>query len=235
MQQISENNSYFSQIRIVNKNGRNDRIWGISNCFSTPVTWSPEGTKLAYLSGCTTTEFANEMWVIDLKHPVPIQLLEGFTIMSLNWSPKPVLDRDKKEYTNETFGVTFQYPASWKGRMQFNSSLVNDERYVGEDGFFQISAIYGSENIDEICHDEAFQELMPYGSTPEIIPSQRPYIEACTILPSVDQHEEMNGQSAYIVKYPELIKLDGEIYNYFILWADKDHIETISSTLLFLP
>lgn len=220
------NNSYFSEIRTVNRKGGNDRIWTISTCFSTPVTWSPNGTKLAYLSGCSTTEFANEMWMIDLKHPVPIQLLEGFTILSLNWSPKPVLDVARKQYTNESFGVTFQYPASWK--------RVNDERYVGDDGFFQISAILGSEDINEICHDEAFQELRPYGTTPKIIPSENQSIEACMILPSPDQPAEMNGQAAYIIKYPEPIELDGEMYNYLILWADKDHIDAISSTLLFI-
>ena len=119
--------------------------------------------------------------------------------------------------------------------MQFNSSLVNDERYVGDDGFFQISAIFGSEDINEICHDEAFQELRPYGTSPKIIPSRNQSIEACTILPSSDQPAEMNGQAAYIVKYPEPIQLGGEMYNYFILWADKGHIKAISSTLVFIP
>ena len=147
--------------------------------------------------------------------------------MSLNWSPKPVLDLPEKQYTNESFGVTFQYPASWKRE--------NDERYVGDDGFFQISAIFGSEDINEICHDEAFQELRPYGTMPEIIPSANQSLEACTILPSSDQPEEMNRQAAYIVKYPEPIQLGGEMYNYFILWADKDHIKKISSTIKFLP
>ncbi|WP_172369090.1 LysM peptidoglycan-binding domain-containing protein [Sporosarcina jiandibaonis] len=221
------NNSYFSQIRTVNRKGSNDQIWAISNCFSTPVTWSPDGSKLAYLSGCSETEFAKEMWMIDLTHPAPIKLLDGFTITSLNWSPKPVLDLAKKDYTNEAFDVNFQYPADWE--------KVNDVRYVGDDGFFQISAIYGSENIDEICHDEAFQKLKPYGSTPKIIPSENQYIEACTILPSSDQPREMNEQAAYIVKYPEPIELDGNLYNYIILWADKNHIDAISSTLLFLP
>ncbi|QUW22425.1 LysM peptidoglycan-binding domain-containing protein [Sporosarcina sp. Marseille-Q4063] len=221
------NNSYFSQIRSVKRKGADDRIWAISNCFSTPVTWSPDGSDLAYLSGCSAAEFSKEMWVIDLKRLVPIQLLKGFTIMSLNWSPEPVLDLAKKDYTNESFGVNFQYPASWK--------KINDERYVGDDGFFQVSAIFGSENIDDICHDEAFHELNPYGTTPKIITSENPYIEACTILPSSDQPAEMNKQAAYIVKYPEPIQLDGNTYNYFVLWADKNHIDTISFTLLFLP
>ena len=101
--------------------------------------------------------------------------------------------------------------------------------------FFRFQRYFGSEDINDICHDEAFQELRPYGTTPEIKPSENQYIEACTILPSSDQPAEMNGQAAYIVKYPDPIELDGNTYNYFILWADKNHIDRISSTLLFLP
>ena len=80
-------------------------------------------------------------------------------------------------------------------------------------------------------YDEAFQKLRPYGTTPKIIPLRNQYSEACTILPSSAQPPEMNGQAAYIVKYSKPIELGGEMYNYFILWADKDHIDKISSTL----
>jgi TolB protein len=223
----SGDSGYVSQIRTVEPLGENDRIWAISNCFSTPVTWSPDGRKIAYLSGCKEQEFANEMWVIDLTHPVPIQLIEGINIMSLQWSPAPIEDLAKKEYTNEVFGINLQYPASWQ--------RVNDERYEGSDGFFQISAIFGSDAIDRVCHDEAFQRLMPYGTTPQIINSINPYESACTILPSADQTPAMKGKAAYIAKYPSPTTIDGMPYNYLILWADKDHIQEISSTILFLP
>ena len=130
----SDDRGYYSQIRTVERLGENDWIWAISNCFSTPVTWSPDGRKIAYLSGCKGQEFANEMWVLDLAHPVPIRLIEGVTIMSVQWSPTPIMDLAKAEFTNDTFDVNFQYPASWH--------RVNNERYEGEDGFFQISATY---------------------------------------------------------------------------------------------
>lgn len=224
---VSDERGYYSQIRTVERFGKNDRIWAISNCFSTPVTWSPDGGKIAYLSGCKEQEFAYEMWVIDLAHPVPIQLIGGVTVMSVQWSPTPIMDLSKADYTNETFGVNFQYPASWH--------KVNNERYEGDDGFFQISALAGSEMIDNVCHDEAFQKLMPYGSTPQIIKSQDPYVQFCTIKPSADQPTEMNGQAAFIANYPSPIIIDGMSYNYFILWADKEHIDGISSTVLFLP
>ncbi len=222
-----DDRGYFSQIRTVERRGTNDRIWGISNCFSTPVTWSPDGRRIAYLSGCKGQEFANEMWVLDLFHPVPIQLVKGVNITSLQWSPTPIMDLSKKEFTNDLFGVNFQYPTSWH--------RVNDERYEGDDGYFQISAIFGSDMIDEVCHDEAFHRLMPYGTSPQIIKSQNPYVSTCTILPSADQSPAMNGKAGYIAKYPSPITIDGMSYNYFILWADKEHIQEIASTILFSP
>ncbi|WP_186671015.1 LysM peptidoglycan-binding domain-containing protein [Sporosarcina sp. BP05] len=223
----SDDRGYFSQVRTVERLGNDDRIWAISNCFSTPVTWSPDGRKIAYLSGCKGQEFANELWVLDLTHPVPIRLIDGVTITSVQWSPTAVMDLSKAEFTNDTFGVNFQYPASWH--------KVSDERYEGDDGFFQISALFGADSIDKVCHNEAFQKLMPYGSAPRIIKLQNPYEQSCTILPSADQPANMNGQAAVIAQYPTPIMIDGIPYNYFILWADKEHIDGISSTLLFLP
>jgi TolB protein len=85
-----ENVGYFSQIRLTGRGGENDRTRVISNCFATPITWSPDGRKLAYLSGCKNQGAANELWLIDVLHPVPIRLIEGVLIRSLQWSPGPI-------------------------------------------------------------------------------------------------------------------------------------------------
>lgn len=85
-----ENVGYFSQIRLTGRGGENDRTRANSNCFATPITWSPNGRKLAYLSGCKNQGVANEMWLIDVLHPVPIRLIEGVLIRSLQWSPRPI-------------------------------------------------------------------------------------------------------------------------------------------------
>ncbi|WP_156290089.1 LysM peptidoglycan-binding domain-containing protein [Oceanobacillus salinisoli] len=222
-----EDREYYNQIRTVGRRGENETIHAISNCFASPVTWSPEGRRMAYLSGCTEQGYAREMWMIDLEHPVPIKLVEGeFVIASLQWAPPvkmpPVMERT---YTNQQYRVTFQYPAHWQ--------QVTEERFEGTDGFFQISAISG-ESLDEVCHGEAFQTLMPYGSMPEIVQTTIQRERACFIFPSEDQPLEMNQQAALIVTYPEPVEINETTYNFFILWADEPHIRKIASTLRFL-
>lgn len=222
----SNDTGYFSQVRTVGRQAENDRIWAVSNCFATPITWSPDGRKIAYLSGCTEQEFAHEMWVFDFKHPVPIRLIEGVRIMSLQWSPTPIIDISRKTYTSPVYKVKFLYPSHWQ--------KVNDERYEGVDGFFQISAISSGGSIDEVCRGEASHPLMPYGSRPSIFKTQIQNQEACLIFPSADQPAEMLRQAALIVRYPKPIQIQETDYNYFILWADERHIKQITSSLMFL-
>ncbi|WP_050183447.1 LysM peptidoglycan-binding domain-containing protein [Domibacillus robiginosus] len=220
-----EEAGYFSLIRTSGKQGENDHTKALSNCFATPVTWSPDSRKVAYLSGCSTEETANEMWMVDLKHPVPIQLVKGAFITALQWSPSS-RPPSKKTYTNSVYHVQIQYPSPWK--------RVSDERYEGPDGFFQISAVASQKSIYDICRDEAFHSLQPYGSSPRLVGANIQQQEACFIFPSEDQPPEMNGQAALIVRYPKPVEMEGTTYNFFILWADRLHINQLSTTLIFL-
>jgi TolB protein len=220
-----DNVGYFSLIRTTGKRGENDFTRAISNCFATPVTWSSDGRKIAYLSGCNNNGPASEMWVIDILHPVPVRLIAGTLITALQWSPSPSVPM-KKTYSSTVYKVQFQYPSHWV--------RVTEERYEGQDGFFQLSAISTADTITEICHNEAFHQLLPYGSEPCIIKAQIQLEEACFIFPSEDQPPEMGGQAALIVRYPKPIQILGSTYNYFILWVDQEHLNEISSTLVFL-
>ncbi|WP_391557817.1 LysM peptidoglycan-binding domain-containing protein [Robertmurraya sp.] len=220
-----EDVGYFSLIRTTGRKGENDRTVAISSCYATPVTWSPESPKLAYLSGCNGEGIGREMWMLDLRHPVPIKIVEGGQITSLQWSPVPISSL-KKTFTSDSFNIQFQYPAHWK--------QVSDERYEGPDGFFQVAAISSDESIHSVCQNEAFHQLLPYGSKPLILQTNIQTQDACYIFPSEDQPAEMRGQAALIVRYPEPIQIGDTFYNYFILWADQNHLYEISSTLTFL-
>ncbi|MBM4765433.1 LysM peptidoglycan-binding domain-containing protein [Bacillus sp. B15-48] len=219
-----EDRGNFSLIKTTGRHGDNERTRAISDCFATPVTWSPDGRKLAYLSGCKSNGQASEIWMLNLTHPVPIRLVAGGTITALEWSPAPSPNLNR--YTNPTFKVSFQYPAHWV--------RVTDERYEGSDGFFQIGAISSEDPINTVCHNEAFQQLLPYGTQPRIVTTKVQNQEACYIFPSKDQPPEMNNQAALIARYPTPVVIGGTSYQYFILWADQGHVTEIAGSLVFL-
>ena len=119
--------------RVVDRKAENDRILAISNCFATPVTWSSSGRSIGYLSGCSRQEFATEMWVVNVNDSGPIRQLTQSSLMSLQWSPLPITETPLNTFTSLKYQVRFSYPSNWQN--------VNDERYEGEDGFFQLSAL----------------------------------------------------------------------------------------------
>jgi TolB protein len=215
---------YFNEIRTVESQGGNDTIWAISDCFASLVTWTLDGRKIAYISGCNGQGAGNEIWLIDLQHPVPIRLVEGGNIVSLQWSKVPFTHRST--FRNENFRVQFLYPSHWQ--------QVNEERYEGQDGFFQISALYSDAPIHTVCQNEAFHMLMPYGSNPQIKPTNFQGQDACFIFPSADQPSEMRGQAALIILYPNPIEIGNTTYNYFILWASQAHIVDLGRSIVFL-
>lgn len=217
--------NYYSLIQIDSRTGQNQRTLAASDCFATPVDWSPDGGKIAYLSGCKGVKSANQLWIADIRHPMPVNILSGGRITALQWSPR-VRRRPENIYTSFVYRVSFLYPASW--------CRVSEERYEGLDGFFQISAISAGSLIADVCSSEAFHPLMPYGSSPRINMMTVQNQEACFIFPSADQSAEMNNQAALIVRYPRPVQIGETFYNYFILWADVNHIRHIGRRLSFL-
>lgn len=80
---------------------------------------------------------------------------------------------------------------------------------------------------------EAYHKLKPYGTQPIITDTELNGRKAYFIMPSQDQPMEMRGQSALIAAYEKPIEIEGKIYKYFILWADKEHLRDIADTLEF--
>lgn len=129
-------------------------------------------------------------------------------------------------YTNEVYRIKLVYPYLW--------SKIDNQRYEGIDGFFQVSAISSNGSLEEVCSNEAHHKLKPYGTQPTISTTLTGGNESCMIIPSYDQLMEMHGQSALIVKYDNPIDIKGTSYGYLIIWTDKNHIKDISDTLEFL-
>ncbi|WP_223067502.1 hypothetical protein [Paenibacillus caui] len=219
-------NTYYSLIQTDAKTGGQMRTRAVSNCFATPVTWSPDGNRIAYLSGCGIQEPASQMWVVDLRNPVPFKIVEGGRISALQWSPSVFAFPRFNLFASPTYRVSFFYPAGWR--------KVTEERYEGPDGFFQISAISSEDPLNEVCRAEAFHPLRPYGSSPRIIMTRIQSQEACFIFPSADQPAEMRNQAALIAKYPRPVPIQGTFYQYFVLWADREHIVALARGLRFI-
>lgn len=144
----------------------------------------------------------------------PDALLPGQII----YIPKPY-----SKYISEECKIEFLYPSRW--------AKVNDLNYEGVNGFFRIAALKSDKALEEICKEEAFHKLKPYGTHPEIIPTAAAGLNACLVIPSMDQPMEMKKQAAMVIKYPKELKLNGENYNHMIIWADKEHIADLISSL----
>lgn len=166
---------------------------------------------------------------IAARFGVTVQALQlanrGINPNALLVGQKLCIPRTGLRFLSEPLNVSFLYPLNWR--------QVTPDRYEGVDGFFQVGAISG-ESLDQVCRDEAFHPLLPYGSEPTIVKTRIQGQEACFIFPYPDQPPEMRGQSALIVRYPTPINIGGQTYNFFILWADQDHIREIANTVTFL-
>lgn len=79
------NGKYYSQIRLSGARGEGDTILAISSCYATPVAWSPDSRKIAYLSGCREENPPLEVWSIDIRKPFPKNALSGYFFYNLDW------------------------------------------------------------------------------------------------------------------------------------------------------
>lgn len=129
-------------------------------------------------------------------------------------------------FISEAYRIKLIYPYRW--------SKIDNCRYAGIDGFFQVSAISRDATLDGICSTEAHHKLKPYGTHPIIIQTAVGGHDACLITPSTDQPMEMRNQSALIVKYDKQIEIEGASYQYLIILTDKNHLRDIADTLEFL-
>ena len=128
-------------------------------------------------------------------------------------------------YYNESYNLMFRYPKNWME--------TSENRFVGEDGFFQVSLIRSDDNLHEVAISDAFHTLEPYGKNPQVIPIKIDNHNARLILPQKykEKNEEKIQQSSVIIEYDEPIEKNKIFYNYLIIWVDVDHIFSIINTI----
>ncbi|RBP61062.1 WD40 repeat protein [Alkalibaculum bacchi] len=81
-----KNGKYYSLIQISNIYGTNIKTLAVSSCYATPVTWSPNSQRIAYLSGCREDHPPVEVWSIDMAKPVPTNIFSGFLFYDLTYN-----------------------------------------------------------------------------------------------------------------------------------------------------
>ena len=175
----------------------------------------------------------------------PLSDGDELTLDAFDFSPKDgsIVDefkaplKFKKEgliskYVNSAFGVSFYYPSAWRQDYTFGNIDGIPNGFSGNVGFFKVSGINSALSLDDLSQNIALQKQQ-YGASSTVFISPMKGLDGRFIIPSSDQPENMNGQAAFVAKYPKPVNVKGNIYNYFILYADKNNIQPIAETLKF--
>lgn len=135
-------------------------------------------------------------------------------------------------YRSSTYRISLRYPTNWQKATQSSSSGIDG--YEGSNGFFKVSAME-AESLQAACQSEAKHRLQPFGSNPQVRQLRIQNQPACLILPSSDQVRDAKNMAALIIRYPQPVRISNHPYRFFVLWADKAHIQEVGGTLRFLP
>lgn len=134
-----------------------------------------------------------------------------------------------KQFKSDLYGVTFKYPASWTKNPSY------EERYDGPGGFVEVAEIESfGRNIDEVARQETNTPIQPFGSDPKIIELQLDGQPARVIIPSSDQNKVFEREIAIIVQNKRPVVEGQELYDYTIIWTDKDNLDTILNSFKFV-
>ncbi len=148
-------------------------------------------------------------------------------------------------YVNPDFHISLEYPEFWRPDISTSAPKFNGnylrfgaDRSVnpGDDGFFGIDAVDPEKDIpiDLAAKTVVLDPAKPYGASPTITSSTVAGMEARLINPSADQQLPTKNGVALIVKYPAPIALAGHTFYFFMLYGDKNHLQSIANTLQFI-
>ena len=134
------------------------------------------------------------------------------------------------EFTSNKYMISFKYPKGWVKNPRY------EDKYEGESGFFEVGDFSGiGENIDEAVKTQINEDYEPYGKNPIIRSFVIQGQPVRVIYPSSDQMSFFKDRdTAIVVQYPEPITIDGQQFDYVVIWTTKDNVPLILSTLRFI-
>ena len=138
-------------------------------------------------------------------------------------------DANYKTFRSPLYDVTFKYPADWTKNPNY------EERYDGPSGFFEVSELESfGRSIDQVTKQEIDIPIKPYGTRPEVISTELDGEPARIIMPSSDQQKVFDREVAIIVKNKRPVSEGSDIYDYTVIWTNRDNLQTILDSFKFL-
>lgn len=132
----------------------------------------------------------------------------------------------RNRYTNPQCHLSFCYPSNWIQK--------TENRYEGNDGFFQIVVMDGkSMNFDDVVHHEAYKVTRPYGTHPMMCKISIQGHEAAKIYPSQDQPMEMHEQAAIVIHCLRPFQIEGQSFFYIVILTRRSFVDEIAQSIEF--
>lgn len=134
------------------------------------------------------------------------------------------------QFVSDRYKISFKYPKDWTKNPRYQ------DKYEGETGFFEVGDFSGvGENIDEAVKTQVNEYYKPYGSNPTIRSFVVDGQPARVIYPSEDQAEFYKDRDvAIVIKYPEPVTIEGQEFDYVVIWVPKEYVPLILSTFKFV-
>jgi hypothetical protein len=125
-------------------------------------------------------------------------------------------------------GVALEFPAHWQPLSDAGNRLG------GDDGFVQIVAL-DSEGweLEPACDPDAGHCQGLYGTEATVELLDVDGREACLIMPSDDQPEDLAGQAGLLVRYMRPDDSGGERAYFLQVWASQEHVRRIAGSVRF--
>lgn len=185
-----------------------------------PPFITPAATATATVTDTTTNSItASPQPITPVASAAPATLIAQPTPTNIAREPGLV-------YANPQFQITLTYPGNWQLDPEHSG---RGHKFAAEDGFF-ITDVVPGDNINTLAGMATDQGLLQFGSRPTIEIAHIQGQPARFIWPSSDAADDL---AALIIRFPTPVAIDQDSYDFFLLYADIDHMRALAQTVRF--